>query len=125
MALLDVVPEYVVDDGETGVNWHTFPWYNGREKGVAVRMGMNDRVLTVTFGECRGTDDIFVDSWESDQSWRAYEPATVAEFPDEAYAARHTTRNPQAAADKVLAKMRAFYKAQKKEQKRKRAGKAA
>lgn len=47
-------------------SFNTFAWYNGRERGVllVVDPGRVARSMCIVFGECRGTDSIFVDTWE-------------------------------------------------------------
>jgi hypothetical protein len=49
------------------VKIQTFPWYNGREKGVCLMVQRHTggtEAFCVTFGECRGSDRIFVEGWE-------------------------------------------------------------
>lgn len=52
------------------VRIETFPWYNGRERGIALvvhrNYGCSGPCLILTFGECRNSDDIFVEQWEQD-----------------------------------------------------------
>jgi hypothetical protein len=69
----------------------TWPWYNGREKGVCLEVRpsvVHNAALLITFGEHRNSDDIFIDSWV--HTGRFLNPPTPAVFTDEAYAARVT-----------------------------------
>lgn len=54
-----------------GVEIQTFPWYNGREKGVCLvmkpRSYKQKDLLHIAFGENRGTDGIFVETWEAEE----------------------------------------------------------
>lgn len=54
--------------GQFNVCIQTFPWYNGREQGVALVIYRGSShagpCQVVAFGECRGTDGIFVEWWE-------------------------------------------------------------
>lgn len=45
----------------------TYPWYNGRERGVAFALRKNwacCKVLILVLAECRNSDAIFVEEWE-------------------------------------------------------------
>jgi hypothetical protein len=56
-------------NGRYNIDVQTFPWYNGRERGVClvVRHSLGSlRALHVAFGEERMSDAIFVDTWEDD-----------------------------------------------------------
>ena len=66
----------------------THGWYNGRERGVSlmVKPFHGSGCLIVTFGECRGGDSIFVDSWTMDLA--PFNGPTEPDFPDAAYRAR-------------------------------------
>ena len=79
-----------LDLGETSNKWlFTSAWYNGREKGICVRLeeiGTSNNVI-ITFGECRSSDNIFVDTWiTSDVIY--INPPTVENYPDYAYKSR-------------------------------------
>lgn len=42
----------------------TFPWYNGRENGVALTVqAYSPSCLVITFGENRASDQVFVEYW--------------------------------------------------------------
>lgn len=64
-------PSFAPYDPKTGrydVNIQTFPWYSGLETGVALVVHRNwtaeGRCMVIAFGECRKTDQIFVEHWE-------------------------------------------------------------
>lgn len=80
---------YDKERGEYEYEVTTSAWYNGRERGIClvVRRDIIDKkCLIVTFGECRNSDQIFIDSWEH---WGGFlNPPTVADFNDEGYKAR-------------------------------------
>jgi len=48
---------------------HTFPWYAGREKGVAFTVQRNTKgmCLVIAFGELASSDQTFVDHWVMDE----------------------------------------------------------
>lgn len=54
--------------GRFSVCIQTFPWYNGREAGIALVIYQgataSGACRIITFGECRNTDGIFVEHWE-------------------------------------------------------------
>lgn len=67
--LTDAEPSFATyEDGYYDIRIETFPWYNGREKGICLvvqpRYTGTPRALHITFGEDRRTDSIFVDTWE-------------------------------------------------------------
>lgn len=70
-------PEFAVfDEGlrRYQVRIQTFPWYNGRERGICLMVQRDlaspsieegqDPALFLAIGECRLTDRIFVEKWE-------------------------------------------------------------
>lgn len=64
-------PSFAPYDSELGrykVHIRTYPWFNGREKGVALVIHRDSGPVgpcrVVVFGESRGTDMIFVEHWE-------------------------------------------------------------
>jgi hypothetical protein len=61
-AVLKILAKRENDQG----SFKTFSWYNGRERGVllVVDPGRGARSMCIAFGECRGSDHIFVDMWE-------------------------------------------------------------
>ncbi len=68
----------------------TYAWYNGRERGVALvcrKQRFSDPALVITFGECRSSDSIFVDSWMMEPNMNG---PTVVDFPETAYQNRQT-----------------------------------
>ena len=74
-----------------GVGVQTRAWYNGRERGIALSLyqysgktiqeSHNDQ-LNITFGECRNSEQIFVDHWVG---YTGFSPPTVENFTEEAY----------------------------------------
>jgi hypothetical protein len=67
----------------------TSAWYNGRERGISLVISKGiSRIppLVITFGECRSSDDIFIDSWVGKR--RFLNPPTVVDFPESAYETR-------------------------------------
>jgi hypothetical protein len=60
----------------------TSAWYNGRERGICLTVTPKERrdVLYITFGECRNSDQIFVDRWTSGA---LFNPPTVHDHPEE------------------------------------------
>ncbi len=67
------------------IDLRTSAWYNGRERGICLCVDLNGTSFVITFGECRNSDSIFVDSWIMKSSLN---PPTVADFTDEAYSNR-------------------------------------
>jgi hypothetical protein len=66
--------------------FHTFPFYNGREKGICliVSSKFTDTNGTfIVFGENRNSDNIFIDVWKSHLPYNC--PTTEKDFTDEAY----------------------------------------
>ena len=67
-------------------------WYNGRECGICLSFwNQDDKIqLVITFGECRNSDHIFVDTWKMVvDTWKMVpfpiNPPTVVDFPEEDY----------------------------------------
>lgn len=76
--------------GDDGAGIATFPWYNGRERGVCLMVAkafLSRECLLITFGECRSSDSLFVDAWTAARPFNAPD---VSLFTDEAYARRRT-----------------------------------
>jgi len=50
------------------VRIRTYPWYNGRERGVAfvVQKDWGPESVILAVAECRSSDGIFVEEWEQD-----------------------------------------------------------
>lgn len=67
---------------------HSYPFYNGREKGIALvahKTGVWTKATVIVFGENRNSDDIFIDTW---QTSNVFDAPIVADFTEEAYKAR-------------------------------------
>ena len=77
-------------DAPSSAFWRitTWAWYNCRERGVALTVERY-RVsrLVIVFGECRNSDEIFVDSWEGLPGDYSNGPK-VEHLTDEAYESR-------------------------------------
>ena len=61
--------EYI--DKEYQVSFNTYPWYNGRERGVVISMspehvGLGKKVLHIAFFECRNSDGINCLRWTTE-----------------------------------------------------------
>ena len=68
----------------------TRAWYNGRERGVvlsfnAVGKGKSNHQFNISFGECRNSDQLFLDKWEK---YTGFSPPTISDFTEEDYANR-------------------------------------
>jgi hypothetical protein len=66
-------PKFAEWDEETRsylIHVDTYPWYAGREKGVAftVRRNPNGQCLVIAFGELASSDQTFVDHWVLDKA---------------------------------------------------------
>jgi hypothetical protein len=80
----DDLAEYDEKLRDYKIETHTYPWFNGREKGVCLEVRPNvgcRKALLITFGEHRNSDGIFVDSWLINEY--LLNPPTVADFQDE------------------------------------------
>jgi hypothetical protein len=70
----------------------TYPWYDGRERGVVLVIRfdfVSKKALCITFGECRSSDDIFVDHWVMEE--RSFlNPPTIQDQPEETFERRKT-----------------------------------
>ena len=67
----------------------TFPFYNGREKGICLIVSdkFTDSDGTfIVFGEHRNSDNIFIDVWKKNLPYNC--PTTEKDFTDEAYESR-------------------------------------
>lgn len=68
-------PDFADFDGELksyDAIIETYPWYNGREKGVAIVMRRgwgSPRRFVLVMAECRNSDDIVVEEWEQDDPY--------------------------------------------------------
>lgn len=84
--------DFVGIRGNQDLECKTSSWYNGRERGICLEVRTNfashETCLIVTFGEERGSDDIFVDAWEHKGFF--LNPPTLAAFTEAAYHARKT-----------------------------------
>jgi hypothetical protein len=114
LALLDCEPAFAkYKDGFYDVNISTSAWYNGREKGYALVLSKtrHRERLVITFGECRNSDYIFVDSWLMGYG---INPPTVADYPDAAYRARKrfTASQTAEAADYIYQTLKNHYNIQ-------------
>src|SRR5574343_346419 len=59
-------PDFAVfKDGQYHVEFTTWAWYNGRERGICISMQKDicAPAIHMVFGECRSSDDIFVSWW--------------------------------------------------------------
>lgn len=61
-------------DGFYKVQFHTRPWYNGRERGVVISMskrygGKDDPVLHIAFFEHRNSDEICALKWQTERHY--------------------------------------------------------
>jgi hypothetical protein len=107
----DELGEYDPEVRDYKIETRTYAWYNGREKGVCLEIRpllSSKQALLITFGEHRNSDSIFVDSWEVEEFF--LNPPTVADFTDEAYAARTFVPygNVAKAVEVIRAKIQAF-----------------
>lgn len=76
----DIPPEWKIEPVETSA------WYNGRERGVCITFrNKQNKCLAITFGECRNSDSIFIDHFETKMTLN---PPTVRDFSEEAYRLR-------------------------------------
>jgi hypothetical protein len=72
-----------VPEGDFSVYFRTYPWYNGREHGIAIVMGRYFKEsITVVFGEARRSDQIFIDVFLMPNG---VDQPTVQHFSEEAY----------------------------------------
>ncbi len=72
-------------------DFSTFPWYNGRERGICLVVSksyLDDIVTFISFGECRNSDSIYVDIWKGPHPCDC--PTVVRHYTDEAYNNRKT-----------------------------------
>ncbi len=93
------------EDGRYLVTIETFPWYNGKEKGVALTVqAYSQSCLIIAFGEHRASDQIFVEHWvDAEPPFNCPTPTTHSTrdvFP---------ARNYAAVVDHILDLMKAYY----------------
>lgn len=99
------------DEQRYDIEIDTFPFYNGRERSVGLRVRrdwIHGKGLILVFGEDRRSDALFLDRWIEERV--GLNPPTVANFTEEAYRARRTfpfARLDQAA-DAIIEDIRAF-----------------
>jgi len=85
-AILALVPMYYRKPRPFTYDIQTFPWYNGRERGICFVVGnRGPKSRFIVFGECRNSDSIFVDTWEGVSP---FNQPSVEDFSDEAYQGR-------------------------------------
>lgn len=75
-----------LEDQDPNVMIKTSAWYNGRENGICIMkwgLSVTKPARFITFGECRNSDSIFLDTWLEVPD---INPPTS--FPDSAYRAR-------------------------------------
>jgi hypothetical protein len=99
------------DEPRYDIEIDTFPFYNGRERAVGLRVrrdGIHGKGLILVFGEDRRSDALFFDRWV--QGRVGLNPPTVADFSDEVYRARRLFpfARLDLAADAILEDLRAF-----------------
>lgn len=76
----DIPPEWNIEPIETSA------WYNGQERGVCVTFrNKQNKYLAITFGECRNSDSIFIDHFDTALTLN---PPTLADFSEESYRRR-------------------------------------
>lgn len=119
------------ENGYYDIRIQTFPWYNGREKGVCLVVqhgycGGDSTALHVTFGEIRNSDGIFVDHWVDKPPFNC--PTLEGADPDTYEKAYHSRMSFGCgeigkAADYIQDLMEVYYKAQEKEKAKKSAKK--
>lgn len=97
LALLsERAPEFATNKQATkyDVEFRTYSWYNGRERGISIVMhlpSLAPHVHVVTFGEERGSDQIFVDSWG--MPFKCYgDPPELKDFSEKVYKQRKNFR---------------------------------
>jgi hypothetical protein len=87
--LADQDPDFAeFKDGRYQVEFTTWAWYNGRERGICISMQRDlcSPCLHVAFGECRSSDDIFVSWWATNRPF--FNGPTVKDCPERAYTTR-------------------------------------
>ena len=80
--------EYI--DKEYQISFNTYPWYNGRERGIVISMqpdqiGEVNKTLHIAFFECRNSDSIHCLRWETSYFYLnspTFENARDKAFPD-------------------------------------------
>jgi len=112
LALLQREPDFADHSGSRYlVEVGTRAWYNGRERGVSltVQTDVSDKKhLVITFGECRSSDDIFVDHWVVD-GFPPFNAPGVADQPEESYSRREEFRYAENAAERIYGIMADYY----------------
>lgn len=83
--LAQTPPKFADYEPETGydIRIGTFPWFNGREKGVCLTISLPSSrcCRVIAFGEDRASDAIFVEHWDQMTPFNA---PTVEEREDQA-----------------------------------------
>lgn len=77
--------ERMQDFAEDNLTVHSYPFYNGREKSIAIVAHCKSdwaHGTVIVFGENRNSDDLFIDTWQTSNVWDA---PTVEDFTEEAY----------------------------------------
>jgi len=74
---LDNIIGRLPDEEKRHWETHTYPMYNGRERGICITFGKwistNCRILHIFFSECRNSDNIVVTWWFADRPFNAPE----------------------------------------------------
>jgi len=87
---------------------HTFSaWYNGRERGICLCIDSapdknTDTWYVITFGECRNSDQIFVDNWSMAKEMN---PPTIDDFDEISYKKRRTFEKQSKAVEYIFQKI--------------------
>ena len=82
-------PDFAVfKDGQYHVEFTTWAWYNGRERGICISMQKDicAPAIHMVFGECRSSDDIFVSWWATKRPY--FNGPSVGDCPEIAYKSR-------------------------------------
>ena len=114
--LAEMPPEFAAWDEklrEYRVELKTFPWFNGRERGMVLTLQHNvipEKALHVAFAECRGGEEIFVEVWEDKAPFNAPTVGTCdPDTRDEAYRNRELFQHAEEAARYAYDAMAEYY----------------
>lgn len=85
LSIMNLISSFnLEDDKYKHASFQTYPFYNGREKGIClvIQYKWEPECLFLSFGEHRNSDSLFLDSWKANN---VFNGMTVDDFPEVAY----------------------------------------
>jgi len=111
LSILSDIEINVKDDYNNKIYIETYPWYNGRENGVCIKVDnfWEDEILLITFGEHRSSDSIFVDVWKVEELAN-YSSPTLDDLPNKVHRKIFDCWDVRSVVEYIISKIEKFLK---------------